>query len=1067
MTSQVAAKLNEALPSGIYAELQHAKFVEGRGFEVRDLVVGVESREQPARRPLVQVANALIHLPVTAPELVLGKSAQPSAIKVQRARIELERDSDGKWNFDPLLNCFANPASPLDVQPIPVDFVDCQVSVTDRTQQPPRYMELNEIQIRLRPVQDGDRTLIRLAGSLAGESFSELQFDALIDPHARSWSARLAARDARLTTRLFRLLPYSLRQLAEETEMLGGTLELEGSAAGRFDDLVVPQWTLAGSLRGFTVKHPDLPCSLSRTHVQFRLDQLGLEVTEGRGYLDDSPFRLNYVQQGWDQIKTWKLTGRLENFAPRRELLRWCPEAWKNCYDDFSPRGRADLEFLIGHDGKRPLHDIRATTHDMAFTFSKLPYPVEHCHGNATWIDDHLVFELDSNDRGQNLHVNGKVVRPGRQATFRINLRLDGSVPLDDRLFQSLRTMPALQDTVLAFRPSGRISGRGTITKSLPTGEPLREFDIDLIQCNVRHTLFDYPIHNVNGKVLIRGDESTFQRVTGASGLAEVECNGNWNPRQGLNLRFICSKVPLNESLRRAVPSMIRDIWADLRPQGVVSLLRVDLRNPIDEPLDVSVSADLTAAVPGHEEELPLGAVSVTPVWFPYPIRGLSGKVEIGDGRIVLTEMRGQHDRTWMRWNGTGEYSDSDWEIRLLNMLVGQIVVNEDLLMALPDPLGPAIRQLQFRGALMMNGELQIRGSAPQDSRRAENVQWASYRSEDAVGRPPTNSSDPGAWRTGLKWNLRFDVDQAEMTIGLPIENVFGSVRLEGQYDGERAACWGALGIHSLTFYDAQITNIQGPLWIDSQSVLVGTAVGDRLAPQSITPITGQLFGGTLRLDAYKSLVGTGPFEVQATLEQGDLNEAVQDLAPRLDDVEGKASAIFRFQGDARGLPSYRGGGRVECRNAQIYELPVMVALLKILYVKDLNRVAFDSSNVDFSIQGDRFNLDRIELIGDAISLIGEGMVNLDRDIDLNFYTVMGRGRFYIPGLSELYRASSKRIVRITVDGTLDDPRTQRHNLLDESMRQLFETPTVPPAELKIELGELGSLPAPPTGGSR
>ena len=81
-----------------------------------------------------------------------------------------------------------------------------------------------------------------------------------------------------------------------------------------------------------------------------------------------------------------------------------------------------------------------------------------------------------------------------------------------------------------------------------------------------------------------------------------------------------------------------------------------------------------------------------------------------------------------------------------------------------------------------------------------------------------------------------------------------------------------------------------------------------------------------------------------------------------------------------------------------------------------------------------------MEFIGDAISLLGEGEMNLDWDIDLNFYTVIGRNRLNIPLISQLYRAGSQRTLAIKVDGKLDNPRTHSTVLpeFNENLKQLF-----------------------------
>ena len=149
----------------------------------------------------------------------------------------------------------------------------------------------------------------------------------------------------------------------------------------------------------------------------------------------------------------------------------------------------------------------------------------------------------------------------------------------------------------------------------------------------------------------------------------------------------------------------------------------------------------------------------------------------------------------------------------------------------------------------------------------------------------------------------------------------------------------------------------------------------------------------------------------------------------------------MRMGGDYANLNSYKGDGTVQLRDARIYELPKMLTLLKMLNVGRTDPTAFDSSNVNFLINGDEIDFERIELVGDAISLIGNGRMNLDQEIALNFYSIVGRNRFHIPVLSELYHAGSQRIMWISVDGSVDDPKLSRQILpqLNDSIRQLFQ----------------------------
>ena len=186
---------------------------------------------------------------------------------------------------------------------------------------------------------------------------------------------------------------------------------------------------------------------------------------------------------------------------------------------------------------------------------------------------------------------------------------------------------------------------------------------------------------------------------------------------------------------------------------------------------------------------------------------------------------------------------------------------------------------------------------------------------------------------------------------------------------------------------------------------------------------------------------GEQPFFAQTSINDVKLSEVAADIAPQFRDISGSGYGVIRVGGNATQAHSIRGDGNVRLRNAEIYQLPVMLSLLKILNVKEATRTAFDSGNIDFTVAGEQFDLQRIELIGDAISLVGQGTLNTKRQIDLNFYTVMGRNRLNIPILSELYRASSQRILWINVDGTLDNPQTNGEVLpgLNERLQRLFE----------------------------
>jgi hypothetical protein len=177
---------------------------------------------------------------------------------------------------------------------------------------------------------------------------------------------------------------------------------------------------------------------------------------------------------------------------------------------------------------------------------------------------------------------------------------------------------------------------------------------------------------------------------------------------------------------------------------------------------------------------------------------------------------------------------------------------------------------------------------------------------------------------------------------------------------------------------------------------------------------------------------------------------------------KGPTSRSFRARhcrGNGRSpAPPAACYGKLWLRNADIYELPVMVALLKILSIKrPLDTTAFTASDIDFRINGEDVYLDRMVFDGDAISLKGTGEVNFDRRVHLNFYTLVGSESRRIPIVWPLLADASRRILMIEITGTLDEPVTTRHVLpgLNSTLQQLFSE----------ELG--GSPPNSPSGPPR
>jgi hypothetical protein len=81
---------------------------------------------------------------------------------------------------------------------------------------------------------------------------------------------------------------------------------------------------------------------------------------------------------------------------------------------------------------------------------------------------------------------------------------------------------------------------------------------------------------------------------------------------------------------------------------------------------------------------------------------------------------------------------------------------------------------------------------------------------------------------------------------------------------------------------------------------------------------------------------------------------------------------------------------------------------------------------------------DRVDLGGDAITLKGRGRLSAQKQVDLLFYTQVGRSD--IQALRPLLAEASPNFLLIEVTGTIDNPSMKKTAFpaLNETLRELF-----------------------------
>ena len=83
----------------------------------------------------------------------------------------------------------------------------------------------------------------------------------------------------------------------------------------------------------------------------------------------------------------------------------------------------------------------------------------------------------------------------------------------------------------------------------------------------------------------------------------------------------------------------------------------------------------------------------------------------------------------------------------------------------------------------------------------------------------------------------------------------------------------------------------------------------------------------------------------------------------------------------------------------------------------------FTSSDIDFRIDGPTAFLDHFDLHGESLSLKGQGRLELDRRVNLRFYTLLGGEKSYLKPFHLLAKRTSENLLQILVTGTVDNLR--------------------------------------------
>jgi hypothetical protein len=995
---------------GLTVSVRSARRVAGQGLEFRG--VRIAEAGGASAPTLVHIDEIFARCDTRLPEF-LQKPPQVTLVEVRGLKLRAERKPSGRWNLGHLL-----PLPPCQSGCAPVATIaDASLELIDPTSQHGSGLMLRDIQLAVTPeVQTNSATAqLRIHGTLTGDHVERVEIDGLLDPITSRWELRGSVEGLEFSPRMTAALPRELATAVSSLSSIRGRTYFgfqASRAAHEFTDPSLPpvQFVVNGKISEGRIDDARFPEPLTEVEATLRLDNRGLSVGNLSARCGASQVELTAPLIGLNPGDPLDVELAIRDLSLDTLPPTLLPPAAQELWRRFSPRGRVDITGRLQCDKQQWQPDLKIQCRDISLAYDRFQYRLTDGAGTILLAANRLTTQLRLVAGGQFIRCDADITNPGPQFIGGIKILSEGPIIIDEKLLAALD--PAIQKIVRAFHPRGAAGLAVLLDRNNPRQPPRVRMEINLQDCAIQHERFPYPIDRIAGLLLLADDKWQFRDLVGRNDSAEIRASGVWNPHAAsgnqLSLQFLARDVPLAAELRQALPPSAQSLWANLQPRGNIDDLQVDLgySGPNGQ-----WSLDLTAQKFPAQTPNEGRSISLEPASFRYALSSVTGSLHYKNGRMDLARIHATHGSATISTDGRCTMLPTGGcRLELYNLAADRVVADQELLAALPPDLGQSLGRIPLEGPLNLLGKL-------------------------ALSVPPQPNIPPQ-----IDWDFHLDVENGRLATSTPIEHIFGGVALTGRQSAEGVFARGELQIDSAMVRGLQLTNVQGPFWCDGRQLVFGTLADRTPAQGAPRQVTARTLGGLLSLDGLVSLADASTFDLQATLANGDLPEIARQLAPHQQPPTGKVYGLAHIAGSPQAVHTWHGEGKINLREADLYELPSMVTLLKLLSIQRPNSTAFTNSNIDFRIQGDELELDRIDFSGDAISLKGKGRVNNQRQLDLKFYPLVGREERQLAIFRPLLGQTGQEFMLIEVTGPIDQPEIHRHAFprLDAQLAQLF-----------------------------
>ena len=880
-------------------------------------------------------------------------------------------------------------------------------------------------------------------------------------PRALDYDVRLDVRDGRYEDAD---LPWPVEQLTAAVRVRDGKVTVEkgtarvGKAWAEFAletrSLVDPPRQLAPAPEEL----PAAPPGPRVVHIQPpALDVLSTPTKESTKAEPPADNPLAAIE---DRLERIDVTVR--EVALSDELFAKLPPKAHRVREMFAPTGSVDVAYRLARTGPAWKREVDVRPNRVGVVYEKFRYPAADVTGSVKKVTasdgtDEFRVQLMGKAAGRRVELTGRVAGDGPDPL--IDLKFSGTdFPIDDRVFAALP--PKYAASLAKLRATARGDFTVDIRQPRNVNRCENSFAIRLFDGSMCYAHFPYPLTGVKGHVLVRvtatdaarpllpgmplaaavdTDRVEVREFEAAHAGGRLWLNGDVESVPGtrdrrLTLRVQGERCPVDADLVAAFAELkAGDVLTAFNPRGYVTFgadLEILDRHGSGRPASpTSPAADsytaVAAALPGEPpfraaEDLKFTVnfkgLSVTPSFFRYPLDDLAGVLRYDGGNLGLARFSARHgnsrlalDAAEVRFADGGEVWANAGGIK-----VHPLIVDDDFRAALPPALRDGLRALNPRGAMELSVKhLVVRvppGGGPEVVARGQTPEAPS----------PQTAVGPDAV---LYWNGELKFAGAAFDAGLEWHDVHGAVASVGRYEGTHlGAVLGHAWIDSATVARHPVTAVKVSYRMRGQEP-------DPHLPGRFTPpvvefpdLSASAYHGTVGGEARVTLADPVRYRVWLTAAGVRLDKLAEQM---------KLGSGAELRGLAQGkllvenLPDPKtgqlvrvGAGQIDVPNGRLYNLPVLLPLLKLLKLQAPDQTAFEEAHAVFELAGDRVRVSQLDLVGSAVSLGGSGELSCSGDdARFEFYTVWSQAlkRWLTTPLGDVTSFLSGNLFRIEV----------------------------------------------------